>query len=73
MKALLKKPLPVIPADIAEKLVHPQLTLTSFENRNDILCDGALQQEIGYDQFPDGSWLLAMTWPLPGITPEMIR
>lgn len=73
MKALLKKPLPVIPADIAQKLAHPEITLTPFENKNDILCDGALQQEIGYGQFPDGSWLVSMTCPMPGITEEMIR
>ena len=73
MKELLKKPLPLIPADIAEQLEHPDITLTPFENRNDVLCDGALQQEVGYGQFPDGSWLVAMTCPMPGITAEMIR
>lgn len=73
MKELLKKPLPVIPADITEKLAHPEITLTAFEKKNDILCDGALQQEIGYGQFPDGSWLVSMTCPMPGITAEMIR
>ena len=73
MKALLKKPLPVIPADIAQKLAHPGITLTPFENRNDVLRDGALQQEIGCRQFPDGSWLVSMTCPMPGITAEMIR
>ncbi len=73
MKELLNKPLPVIPEDIAQKLAHPEITLTPLENRNHVLCDGALQQEIGYDQFPDGSWLVSMTCPMPGITPEMIR
>ena len=73
MKELLKKPLPLIPADIAEQLEHPDITLTPFENRNDVLCDGALQQEVGYGQFPDGSWLVAMTCPMPGITAKMIR
>lgn len=73
MKELLKKPLPVIPADIAQKLAQPELTLTPFEDKNDVLCDGTLQQEIGYRQFLDGSWLVAMTCPMPGITAEMIR
>lgn len=73
MKELLKKPLPVIPANIAEKLGHPDITLTPFENKNDVLCDRALQQEVGYSQFPDGSWLVSMYCPMPGITPEMIK
>lgn len=73
MKELLKKPLPVIPADIAQKLVHPDITLTPFANRNDVLCDQALQKEVGFQQFSDGSWLVSMYCPMPGITPEMIN
>ncbi len=73
MKELLKKPLPVVPEDVAHKLNHPEITLTSFENMNDVLCDVLLQQEIGYGQLPDGSWLVSMKCPMPGITEEMIR
>ncbi|MDD7740054.1 MAG: hypothetical protein SOT28_10760 [Fusicatenibacter sp.] len=32
MRELLSKPLPVIPADIQEKLDHPSITMTPFEN-----------------------------------------
>ena len=72
MKELLKKPLPAIPADIQAKLNRPNITLTTFENKNDVLTDPALQQEIGFKQFPDGSWLVSMVCPMPGITKEMI-
>ena len=72
MKELLKKPLPVIPADIQERLNHPNITLTAYENKNDVLTDPALQQEVGIKQFTDGSWLVSMVCPMPGITREMI-
>ena len=72
MKELLNKPLPAIPAEILEKLEHPNITLTAFENRNDVLTDPALQQEVGFRQFPDGSWLVSMVCPMPGITKEMV-
>lgn len=72
MKELLDKPLPTIPADIQEKLNHPNITLTAYENKNDVLTDSALQQEVGFEQFPDGSWLVSMVCPMPGITHEMI-
>ena len=72
MKELLKKPLPAIPAKIQEKLERPNITLTEFENRNDVLTDPALQQEVGFRQFPDGSWQVSMVCPMPGITKEMI-
>lgn len=72
MNDLLNKPLPSIPAEIQEKLEHPDITRTAFENRNEILTDPALQQEVGFAQFPDGSWLVSMVCPMPGITKEMI-
>lgn len=34
--------------------------------------DEALQKEIGYQKAEDGSYLVSMTCPMPGITPEMI-
>ena len=72
MKVLLRKPLPAIPADIRKKLAQPSITLTACENKNDVLTDSALQQEVGFKQFPDGSWLVSMVCPMPGITKEMI-
>lgn len=72
MKELLNKPLPAIPAEIREKLDAPQITLTPIENVDEILCHSFLQQEVGYTQFPDGSWMVSMACPMPGITREMI-
>lgn len=72
MKELLNKPLPAIPAEIREKLDAPQITLTPIENADEILCHSFLQQEVGYTQFPDGSWMVSMACPMPGITREMI-
>lgn len=72
MKELLNKPLPTIPADIQNNLDHPQITLTPLEKCDLILVTDALQNEVGYSQFPDGSWLVSMNCPMPGITKEMI-
>ncbi|MGM9630235.1 DAPG hydrolase family protein [Butyricicoccus sp.] len=73
MKDLLKKPLPVMPEDIREKLEQPDITLTAFEKKNEILRDPMLQQEVGYRKMEDGSYLVSMVCPMPGITPEMIQ
>lgn len=73
MIELLNKPLPKIPEDICERLEHPDITLTTFEEKNEILHNRSIQEEIGYRKMEDGSYLVSMTCPMPGITPEMIR
>lgn len=50
-----------------------RITLTKFEQKNEILVKQNLQQEVGYNKFPDGSYLVSMTCPMPNITPEMIQ
>ncbi len=61
-----------IPEDIRERLEHSDITLTRFEDKNTILTDASLRQEVGYCRFPDGSYLVSMTCPMPKVTPEMI-
>ena len=73
MEELLKKPLPEIPEEIRKKLDAPRITLTSYAEKQQCLVDGHLQQEAGFGQFPDGSWLVSMYCPMPGVTAEMIR
>lgn len=73
MEELLTKPLPEIPPEVREKLNVSGITLTPYEDKDQCLLDHALQQEIGYKQFPDGSWLVSMNCPMPGVTAEMIR
>lgn len=72
MIELLNKPLPEIPADIRSKLDQPEITVTDLNHCDLILESDALQQEVGCAQFPDGSWLVSMICPMPGITREMI-
>ncbi len=68
------KPLPVIPIDIAKKIEEKnKVSLTEFSNKNDILKSADLQSEIGYSKFEDGSYIVSMVCPMPGITPEMIE
>lgn len=48
------------------------LTLTSFEEKNQILTDRNLQLERGYRRFENGDYLVSMTTKMPGVTPRMI-
>lgn len=60
------------PEDIRKQLQSPQITLTGFEEKNTVLLRADLRQEVGYGRFSDGSYLVSMTCPMPGVTPEMI-
>lgn len=73
IKQLLNKPLPEIPPQIAQALSANDITLTPFEDKNDILSDPELQQEVGFRKMEDGTYLVSMVCPMPGITPEMLR
>jgi len=74
MKGLFSKQLPEIPCEIQEKISIPNgITLTNFSDKGRILSDSQLQNEAGFSRFPDGSYLVSMYCPMPGITPEMIQ
>lgn len=72
MKELMKRPLPQITCEISKEIERGNITLTEFENKNSILYSEKLWEEAGYKKFPDGSYLVSMTCPMPGVTPEMI-
>lgn len=69
---LMKKDLPAIPDEIKLHLSKSEITATAFENKNDILTDEILQQEIGFRKSADGSYLVSMTTPMPDVTADMI-
>lgn len=73
MMQLMDKPLPEIPYDIAGALDKNAITLTPFDRKNDILADVDLQNEIGFRKMDDGSYLVSMVCPMPGITVQMIE
>lgn len=73
LEHLLHKPLPKIPDNIKDALNKNRITKTKFENKNDILESEELQNEIGYTSFEDGSYLVSMVCPMPGITADMIE
>lgn len=73
IEKLLKKELPKIPNEIKTALIKNQITLTPFDEMNDILISEELQKEVGYRKMNDGSYLVSMYCPMPGITPEMIK
>lgn len=72
IKDLLKKPLPQIPPEISDTLDKSEISKTHFEQKNYILSDARLQSEIGYTKMNDGTYLVSMICPMPGITAEMI-
>ncbi len=69
---LKSKKLPAIPQNIWNDLTAPHITLTTFENKNDILQNPVLRREAGYGRFSDGSFLVSMYCPMPGLTAEMV-
>ena len=73
LQSLLKKPLPQIPSEIADALNHNKITKTTFECKNDILTNSKLQAEVGYTKMDDGTYLVSMVCPMPGITVDMIE
>lgn len=70
---LMKKDLPAIPDEIELCLSMSEITATPFENKDDILEDETLQQEVGFSKMPDGTYLVSMTSPMPDVTADMIR
>ncbi len=73
IQELMKKELPEIPSEIANALGTKRITATVFKNKEQILYDELLQQEVGYQKLEDGNYLVSMYCPMPGITADMIK
>ena len=74
LRAYLKRPLPEIPPEIRAALGSPGgVTLTPFAQKNDILTKADLQREVGFVRFENGDYLVSMTCPMSGVTPDMVR
>ncbi len=72
LKELMKRPLPEISCEVRQVIEKSRITLTEFENKNEILLSDEICSEVGFRKFPDGSYLVSMTCPMPGVTPEMV-
>ncbi len=73
LKDLLDKSLPTIQPEMLEQIGKSKIAKTLFENKNDILTSPKLQKEVGYVKMDDGTYLVSMVCPMPGVTPEMIE
>ncbi len=63
-----------IPLTVSRKLEDKHdITITEFENANEILTSSILQNEIGYTKMQNGDLLVSMTCPMPNVTHEMIN
>lgn len=69
----MNKPLPPIPPEIAAALEEGAITAVPFAEKNRILREPELRNEVGYRRLEDGNWLVSMVCPMPNVTPEMIR
>ena len=72
LKELTKKPLSEITEADQERIEEEKITPTDFYNKNEILCSEKLQTEMGFCRLSNGNYLVSMTCPMKGITPEMI-
>ena len=73
MRDLMKKPLPVMPADIRAQLDAGNVTPVPFAEKDRLIADDSLIYEVGYKRFPNGNYYCAMYCPMPGITLEMLQ
>ncbi len=73
LQSLLKKPLPTMPPEIADALRVNAITKTAFTDKNEILSNSKVQAEVGYTKMDDGTYLVSMVCPMPGITVDMIE
>ena len=73
LQSLLKKPLPTMPLEIADALRVNAITKTAFTDKNEILSNSKVQAEVGYTKMDDGTYLVSMVCPMPGITVDMIE
>lgn len=72
LKELTKKPLPKIAEADKKRINTEEITPTAFCDKNEILSSEKLQNEMGFQKLSDGNYLVSMTCPMEGITPEMI-
>ena len=73
LQSLLKKPLPTMPPEIVDALRVNAITKTAFTDKNEILSNSKVQAEVGYTKMDDGTYLVSMVCPMPGITVDMIE
>lgn len=73
LKELTKKPLPKIAEADKQCIETEEITSTAFCDKNKILSSETLQNEMGFRRLSNGNYLVSMTCPMEGITPEMIN
>lgn len=73
IEELLNKPNPILSTEVRRKLQKESgITPISFKDKNKLLTDLKLQEEIGYTKLASGGWLIAMVNEMPEITSKMI-
>jgi hypothetical protein len=69
----MNKPVSLLTDCIRRKLEEsPAITPLAFQDKNKLLWDAEIQNEIGFTLLPSGSWLVGMKTEMPGVTREMI-
>lgn len=70
---LIYKPAPPLTDEVRDKLLYPNITPLPISEKNRLLSDVELQNEIGFCQLASGGWLVAMKSEMPGVTREMVE
>lgn len=58
--------------NIYDYLGGGNVTATAFEDKDSILTDEKLKNEVGFVKMPSGDYLVSMVCPMPNVTKEMI-
>jgi hypothetical protein len=65
---------PKVQPEVIEKLnSSPDITPIAFQDKNYLLIEESLQDEIGFIKMPSDGWLVAMRSEMPNVTKEMIN
>lgn len=69
----IKKPSVTLSQELTDALSPPNITLTPFEQKNQILTDEKLQKEVGYKKDENGIWQVSCWCEMPNVTAQMIN
>lgn len=73
IRQLFDIPIPVLTDDIKQTINNGVITPLELSDKNRLITDTKIQNEVGYTKLPSGTWLVAMTNKMPNVTIDMIN
>lgn len=62
----------ILPNDVLEQIKTNEINKTLFDNKNEILINEEIRNDMGVTKLEDGNYLVSMVCPMPNVTSEMI-